>query len=98
MARSSWGRNPIELRGPKTLVAQNGVCEFRYRIKRSPRRLAMRRMPGVREFSYFDRTIALFPGNLDLADGPIFIIHALQDRHGNADIGEVFGNIPVTEF
>src|SRR6266436_7952234 len=88
------------LGGPplRTVDTQNRVCEFRDRIQRRPRRLPMRLVSRPRDQGHIDRTIALFPRELDLARGPILVIHTLQDRDRHADIGEEFGNIPGAEF
>src|SRR6266436_1596058 len=93
------GPSPNGLGGPplRTVDTQNRVCEFRDRIQRRPRRLPMRLVSRPRDDSHIHRTIALFPRDLDLAHSPILVIHALQDRYGDADVGEVFGNIPVAE-
>src|SRR5437667_904013 len=80
------------------IVAQNGVCEFRDRIKRRPRRFTMRLVSRPRDFSHIDGTVALLPSNLDLADRSILIIRTLQDGDGNADVVEVFGYLPAAEF
>ena len=77
---------------------QHRVCEFLDRIQRCPRRLPMRLVSRPRDHSHIDRTVALFLRDLDLAHCPILVIRPLQDRHGYADIGEVFGNIPVAEM
>ena len=58
----------------------------------------MRRMAGAGHHGHIDRTIALFLRDLDLADRAILIVGALHDRDGHADIGEIFGNIPVAEL
>src|SRR5438445_12191925 len=80
------------------IVAQDGVCEFRDGCKRRPRRFAMRLVSCASDFSHIDGTVAFLPRNLDLADGSILVIHPLQDSDGNADVGEVFRNIPIAEF
>ena len=89
---------PIRLRGPRALMHAKCVCKFRDGIERRPRRFTMRRMSGPRDHRHIDRTIALFLRDLDLADGAILVVGALQDRDRNADIGEVFRDIPVAEF
>src|ERR1700726_1673917 len=76
---------------------QNTLSEFRDRIERRLRRFAMRRMSSPWKDRHVDRTVALFPCDLDLADGPILIVGALQDRDRYADIGEILGNIPVAK-
>src|SRR6266404_8762519 len=58
----------------------------------------MRLMSRSRDHSHINRTVALFLCDLDLAHGPVLVVHTLQDRHRYADIGEVFGNIPVAEI
>ena len=77
---------------------QNCVCKFRDRIERRLRRFAMRRMSGPRNNRHINRTIALFPRDLDLANSPILVVGALQDRDRHADVGEIFRNIPVAKF
>src|SRR3954466_8614637 len=77
---------------------QNGPGEFRERIQRRLRRLAVRRMPGTGDDRDVDRTIAFFAGNFDLANRPIVIVGALHDGYRHADRGEVLRNVPVAEF
>src|SRR5665213_555995 len=62
-----------------------------------PRRRAMRRMPRASNDGDIDRAVAFRLRDLDLTDRAILVIRALQDGDGNADIGEVFGNIPGAE-
>src|SRR5260370_17160802 len=68
------------LGGPplRTVDTQNRVCEFRNRIQRRPRRLPMRLVSRPRDQGHIDRTIALFPRELDLPRGPILVIPTLQ--------------------
>src|SRR6478735_12385612 len=77
---------------------QHGVCEIRDRMQRRRRRFPMRRVSGPLEQGHIDWTIALLLRDLDLPEGPILVVGALDDRDGNADIGEVFRDIPVAEF
>src|SRR5207247_11097241 len=58
----------------------------------------MRLMSRSRNDSHIDRAVALLLRDLDLAHCPILVVNTLQDRHRYADIGEVFGNIPVAEI
>src|SRR5207247_5350942 len=51
-----------------------------------------------RNDSHIDRAVALLLRDLDLAHCPILVVNTLQDRYRYADIGEVFGNIPVAEI
>src|SRR6266404_2941457 len=62
------------------------------------RRFTMRRMSGTRDHRHIDRTIAFFLGNLDLADGPILVLGALQDCNRYPDVGEIFRNIPAAKL
>src|SRR6266478_4711756 len=57
----------------------------------------MRRMSGARDDRHIDRTIAFFSGDLDLENCPILVLDALQDGNGNADVGEIFRNVPVAK-
>src|ERR1700731_2169212 len=76
---------------------QCGHGEFRDRLQRRPKCLAMRRMPRSRNDGGIDRAVAFLLRGPDLTHRPILVIHALQDGDGDADIGEVFGNIPIPE-
>src|SRR5271163_1351671 len=58
----------------------------------------MRRMSGLAKNRHLDRTIAILPDDLDLTDCPIWVVGALEYRDGDADIGEIVGNIPGAEF
>src|SRR5258707_13579637 len=57
----------------------------------------MRRMSGTGNHRHFDRTIAFFLRDLDLTDGPVLIVGALQDRERYPDVGEILRNIPATK-
>jgi len=67
-------------------------------MERLPWRFTMRRMSGALNEGHLHRAIALFLRNLDLADGPILVVFALNERDWDADIGEIVGNIPGAEF
>src|SRR3981189_3109760 len=58
----------------------------------------MRRMSGTGNHRHFDRTIAFFLRNLDLTNGAVLIVGALQDRERYPDVGEIVRNIPVTKL
>src|SRR5882724_4167828 len=77
-----------------SMALQDRVGECRDRMQRRCRGLAMRRMPGVGKDRHVDRTITLLLRDLDLADGPVLIVRALDNRNRYADIGEIVGNIP----
>src|SRR5262245_37587672 len=81
-----------------TVGMQHAVCELRERAERGVRRLAMRGMAGAFEDRYSDRAVAFRFGDLDLAQCPIMVVRALDDCDGDADIGEVFRDVPVAEF
>src|SRR4051812_44823713 len=95
---SGWRPNR-PLGGPslRTVSTQHRVGEFLDRLQRRARLLPMRLVSGARDHGYVDRAVAFILRDLDLAHGAILVIRALQDRHGHADIGEVFRNIPVAE-
>src|SRR5258705_1650700 len=57
----------------------------------------MRRMSGTGNHHHFDRTIAFFLRDLDLTDGPVLIVGALQGRERYPDVGEILRNIPATK-
>src|ERR1700747_2145969 len=67
-------------------------------MERLPWRFTMRRMSGALNEGHLHRAIALFLRNLELADGPILVVFALNERDWDADIGEIVGNIPGAEF
>src|SRR5882672_7783891 len=77
---------------------QNAFRKFRDRIERRLRRFTIWRMSGARNHRHLDRTIAFFLRDLDLADCPIFVVGALQDRNRDAYVGETFRNIPAAKF
>src|SRR6202140_4068360 len=100
--RNAHGIAPDNASGspsPRAFVsAQNRVYEFGDRIERRPRRFTMRRMSSPWNDRHIDRTIALFLRDLDLPEGPILVIHTLQDCNRHAYVGEIFGNIPAAKF
>src|SRR6266481_4261083 len=57
----------------------------------------MRRMSGTGNHRHFDRTIAFFLRDLDLTDGPVLIVGALQDRERYPDVGEILRYIPLAK-
>src|SRR5260370_245381 len=77
---------------------QSAFRKFRDRIERRLRRFTIWRMSGTRDHRHLDRTIAFFLRNLDLADCPILVVGALQDRHRHPYVGEIFRNIPAAKF
>src|ERR1700687_3298587 len=89
------------LRGlsPRLFVrSQNASHKIDDRIERCLRRVTMRRMSGGWNDRYIDRAVAFLLRDLDLADGPVLVVGALQDRNRHPDVGEVFRNVPVTKF
>src|SRR3981081_86820 len=58
----------------------------------------MRRMSATGNHRHFDRTIAFFLRDLDLTDGPVLIIGALQDHERYPDVGERLRNIPLAKL
>src|SRR3954470_7222678 len=72
--------------------------KIRDHIQRLLRRLAMWLGARARKDRGVDRAITLLLRDLDLPHGAVLIISTLEDRHRHADIGEVFGNIPVAKF
>src|ERR1700733_3241611 len=79
------------------LQNQNAPDEFRDRPERRLRRFAMRRMSDGRNHRHVDRTIALLLRDLDLSNGSILVIGALQDCDRHAYVGEVLRNIPAAK-
>src|SRR4051812_619689 len=58
----------------------------------------MRRMRRARHDFQIDRAIAFLLRDLGLTQRPVLVVHALKDQDGNADISEIFRDIPVAEF
>src|ERR1700716_4484311 len=84
---------------PRAFVCiQNASDKIRDRIERFLRRITMRRMSGAWNDRHIDRAVAFLLRDLDLADGPILVFGALQDRNRHPDIGEAFRDIPVAKF
>ena len=54
--------------------------------------------PAPAMHRHIDRAIALLLRDLDLPHGAVLVVRALHDRDRHADIGEIFGDIPVAEF
>ena len=87
--------------GPSLRAVMDGkhrIGKILDRIQRRPRRFPVRRMSRPRDHGDIDRAVAFLLRDLDLAQRPVLVIHALQDGDRHADIGEVVGNIPVAEF
>src|ERR1700730_19293833 len=83
---------------PRALVRiQDASHEIRDRIERCLRRVTMRRMSGARHDRHLDRAVAFLLRDLDLADGPVLVVGALQDRNRHPDVGEIFRNIPLAK-
>src|SRR4051812_40682576 len=60
---------------PRALVGiENASGKFRDRIQCRLRSIAMRRVSGIRDHRHFDRTVALFRGNLDLTDRSVLVV------------------------
>src|SRR4051794_19256186 len=78
-------------------TAQYRLREICDRGERPLRRLAMRLVAGAGEDGHIDRAIAFVLRDLDLPHRAVLVVRTLQDRNGHADVGEVFGNIPVAE-
>src|ERR1700740_2955337 len=50
------------------------------------------------EDSHVDGTVALFLRDLDLSNSSILVVLTLNDSTRHADIGEVFGDVPVAKL
>src|SRR5579872_6851347 len=55
-------------------------------------------MSGGLYYRHLERAVTFFLRDPDLADGPILIVLALQNRDRHPDIGEVFADIPAAKF
>src|ERR1700726_3691180 len=55
-------------------------------------------MSGPWKDRHIDRTIALFPGDLYLANSPILVAGALQDGNRDPYVGETAGDVPAAKF
>src|SRR5581483_5833011 len=93
-ARALRGSAEITLAMP----SQDTVHEFGDRIERRNSCLAMRRVSRAFNDCDVHRAVTLGFGNLDLPQGAVLILRALHDLHGNTDVGQVFGDVPVAEL
>ena len=80
------------------VVAQQPVGEFGDHAQGRLGRLAVRRVPRVRQQRDLDRAIALLLRHLDLPHGAVLVVLALHDQDRHADMGERVGQVPFAEL
>src|SRR5262245_15863295 len=99
-ARSGSGRLDFGMGGDLALVmlAQEPVDEVGDRSQGRLGRLAVRRVPRIRQQRDVDRAIALLLRYLDLPRGAILVVLALHDQDRHADMGERIAEIPLAEL
>src|SRR5215831_18286967 len=80
------------------VIAKEAVGETGDGGERRLRRLAVRRMPRVRQQRDLDRAVALLLRGLDLTHGAVLVVLALHDQHRHPDMGQRVGDVPLAEL
>src|SRR5215831_14804913 len=80
------------------MLAQQPVHEAGDGTQGRLERLAVRRVPRIRQQRDIDRAIALLLRHLDLPHGAILVVLALHDQDRHADMGERIAEIPLAEL